>query len=129
MRIAAAISALLATLFLSMTGAQAQRYVASGQTLKLSFFCNVNPDCSAGGIPTVRVTQQPQHGRVRVAQTRDFCYFPPSDPRNVCNTRRVSGAAIRYAAPRNYTGCDSVGVEVIFPSGQMRTGSYNISVR
>jgi hypothetical protein len=129
MRSAAIVSALFATLLLSMNAAQAQRYVASGQTLKLTFFCNINPDCSAAGAPTIRITKPPEHGRVSVTHTRDFCQFPPSNPRNVCNTRRVAGVAARYIAPRNYTGYDSVGVEVFFPSGQLRTGTYNISVR
>jgi hypothetical protein len=109
--------------------AQAQRYVPSGGTVKLTFFCNINPDCSASGTPTVRITKPPEHGRVSVSQTRDFCYFQPSNPRSICNTRRVSGIAVRYTAQRGYTGYDSIGAEVFFPGGSMRSGTYNISVR
>ena len=125
--IAVAAALLCAPLF--CVSAQAQRYVPSGGTVKLTFFCNINPDCSASGTPTIRITKQPEHGRVAVSQTRDFCHFPPSNPRNVCNTRRVQGVAVRYTAERGHTGYDSVGAEVFFPDGAMRSGTFNISVR
>jgi len=125
--IAVAAALLCAPLFCA--SAHAQRYVPSGGSVKLTFFCNINPDCSASGLPTVRITKQPEHGRVSVSQTRDFCYFQPSNPRNVCNNRRVSGVGVRYTAQRGYTGYDSVGAEVFFPSGSMRSGTYSINVR
>jgi hypothetical protein len=126
MRIAA-LAALVSALLCAP--AQAQRYVLSGATVQLGFFCNINPDCSAAGTPTVRITQPPEHGRVAVSQTRGFCYFQRPNPRRACNRRRVEGVAVRYTAQRGYTGYDSIGAEVFFPSGTMRSGTYNISVR
>ena len=72
---------------------QAQRYVLSGATVQLGFFCSINPDCTAAGIPTVRITQPPEHGRVTVSRTRGFCYFQRPNPRRACNRRRVEGVA------------------------------------
>ena len=118
-----------AALLLSTFGAQAQRYVASGQTLKLYFTASVNPDCSAAGMPTIRVTKPPEHGRVSIKQTRDFLAFPQSDTRNVCNRRRVSGVVISYMSQRGYTGSDSVGAEIIYPTGSHRSGTFSITVR
>jgi hypothetical protein len=125
MRIAIAVAALLA----SAGTAQAQRTVVNGQTIQLQFFASVNPDCSARGTPTINVTQQPQHGRVSVVRIRDFTYFQPSNVRSVCNQRRVAGVGIRYTAQRGYTGSDTVGAEVIYPSGAYRRGAFNIYVR
>ena len=133
MRVTAIAAALLcAPLFCTTslcTSAQAQRYVPSGGTVKLTFLCNVNPDCSSSGNSTIRITRPPEHGRISQTHTRDFCYFPPSNPRNVCNNRRVQGVVLRYTAQRGYTGYDSVGAEVFYPGGAMRSGTFNIQVR
>jgi len=124
-----AIIAALAGAPLFCATAQAQRYVLSGATVQLSFFCNINPDCSAAGTPTVRITKPPEHGRVAVSQTRGFCYFQRPNPRKACNNRRVPGVVVNYVAQRGYTGYDSVGVEVFYPGGAMRSGTFNIQVR
>jgi hypothetical protein len=109
--------------------AHAQRYVPSGQSVKLTFVAAVNPDCSPAGMPTVRVTQGPQHGRVNLVRGRDFVYFQPSNIRSVCNQRRVSGIGIHYQSQRGYTGYDAVGLEVFFPTGTYRRGTFNVVVR
>ena len=121
-------AALLCTPLLSAP-AQAQRYVPSGGTVRLTFFCNINPDCTSSGNSTIRITRPPEHGRVVQSRTRDFCYFPPSNPRSYCNNRRVPGVVVNYVAQRGYTGYDSVGVEVFYPGGAMRSGTFNIQVR
>jgi hypothetical protein len=118
----------VAGLLLGTVSAQAQ-YVAAGKTVKLHFAASVNPDCSNAGTPTVRITRSPEHGRVTQQQTRDFTYFPPSNVRSACNTRRVSGVAIRYTAQRGYVGYDSVGVEIFYTTGRKRSGTFNINVR
>jgi hypothetical protein len=125
MRIAIAAAALL----LSTFAAHAQRFVPSGQTIKLYFVASVNPDCSAAGQPTVRITKPPEHGRASVKHTRDFVTFQPSNTRSACNQRRVSGVNISYTAQRGYIGYDSVGVEIFYPSGAHRSGTFNVSVR
>lgn len=125
-------ASLLAGLALSATNAQAQfnaRAVVAGKSLKLTFLSSINPDCTSTGDITVRITSDAQHGNVRVTRTRDFPYYIKANVRSACNTRRVPGIAVNYIAPRNYTGSDAVGIEVIFPNGAVRTNYYNISVR
>jgi hypothetical protein len=119
----------LVVLLLSAGSAQAQRYVVNGKTVQIGFFASTNPDCSTRGYPVINITQQPQHGRVRVARGNDFVRFPESNVRSACNRRRVGGAGIHYTAQRGYTGPDYVGAEVIFPSGGYRRGTINIYVR
>ncbi|MGZ5803151.1 MAG: hypothetical protein ACXWJT_03110 [Xanthobacteraceae bacterium] len=123
------IAVIIAAFFFSVGAAHAQRYVVNGQTVQLHFFASVNPDCSARGKPTVHITQPPQHGRASVAATRDFTYFPASNVRSACNQRRVSGVAVKYTSQRGYVGSDSVGAQVIYPSGGYRRGTFNIAVR
>lgn len=119
----------LVTLLVSASSAHAQRTVVNGKTIQLYFFASINPDCSSRGMPTINVTQQPQHGRVRVTRGNDFVTFPESNVRSVCNRRRVSGVGLHYTAQRGYVGPDSVGAEIISPSGGYRRGTFNVNVR
>jgi hypothetical protein len=129
MRVTIGVASLFAGLLLGTQGVQAQRYVASGQTIQLYFVASVNPDCSAAGEPTVRITSPPQHGRAALDKTHDFVFFQQSNVRSECNRRRVSGVAVRYTSQRGYVGSDSVGVEIFFPKGNHRTGTFNVNVR
>ena len=119
----------IAVLLLSAVAAQAQRHVINGQTIQLGFFVSTNPDCSARGYAVVTITQQPQHGRVRIARGNDFASFSQANPRSACNHRRLSGVGVHYTAERGYTGYDRVGVELLFPSGRHGSGTYNLYVR
>jgi len=122
----------IAIAMLSATAAQAQfvtKYAVSGQPLKLDFAASVNPDCSSLGPPTIRVVRVPEHGRLTVVQTKDFATFRPSNPRSVCNQRRVAGTAIRYVSQRGFIGMDAAGVEIIFASGNLRQANFTINVR
>ena len=116
-------------LFLWTGSAHAQRTVVNGKTSQLYFFASINPDCSARGYPTVNITQQPQHGRVKIARGQDFVTFPESNVRSACNRRRVGGVGLHYTAQRGYTGPDSIGAEVVYSSGRYRRGTFNIYVR
>jgi len=119
----------IAVLLLSAISAQAQRHVVGGQSIQLYFLASINPDCTARGYSTMTVTQQPQHGRVRITRGSDFVTIPESNARSACNRRRVPGVGIHYTAPRGYTGPDSVVVEMITPSGRLRRGTFNLYVR
>ena len=119
------------TLLLSCAGARAQasRVALSGATIELSQIALVNPDCTAAGRPVIRVTQQPEHGRLTISNVSIFPYFRPVNPRSDCNWRRVPGVIIKYTSQRGYTGFDSVRLEAFYPNGQARNGAFNINVR
>jgi hypothetical protein len=105
-------------LLLSMAPAQADKVVASGRPLQLYFAYATNPDCTSAGAVVVRVVQPPEHGRVSIRQTGVFPNFPPSNPRNVCNRRRVPGVQAIYTSQRGYIGPDLVVLEALFPAGR-----------
>lgn len=109
--------------------AQASRVALSGATIELSQIAMVNPDCSNAGRPVIRVTQQPEYGRLIISNASVFPYFRPINPRSDCNWRRVPGVIIKYVSQRGYTGSDSVRLEAFYPNGQMRNGAFNITVR
>lgn len=101
----------------------------SGQPLKLNFSNTTNPDCSSVGETIVKLTQQPQHGRVTIAKASDFPSFPKQNVRRACNKKHVTGTRTMYVSVRGYTGSDSAAIEIIFANGATARRSYTINVR
>ena len=115
-------------LLLSMASAQADKVVASGRPLQLYRAYSTNPDCTSAGAVVLRVVQPPAHGRVSIRQAGVFPNFPESNPRNVCNRRRVPGVQAIYTSQRGYLGPDSVVLQVLFPAGRGSNVSIAINV-
>jgi hypothetical protein len=124
----AAIAALSLLMVSGVANAQ-PRAVLSGATINIYNNAAVNPDCSSAGQIVLRITQPPEHGRVSVKNTRVFPYFPPFNPRSVCNHTRVPGVQLFYISQRGYFGSDSLSFEMFGPNGQSRQFNYDISVR
>jgi hypothetical protein len=115
-------------LFLSTSAARADKAVASGRPLQLYHAYATNPDCSSAGAVVLRIVQGPAHGRVSVHQAGVFPNFPPSNPRNACNRRRVRGVEATYVSQRGYLGPDFVVLQVLFPAGREVNVSVPINV-
>jgi hypothetical protein len=105
-------------LLLSMASAQAEKVVASGRPLMLYQAYSTNPDCTSAGAVVLRIAQAPEHGRVSIHHAGIFPRFPDSNPRSVCNRRRVSGMQATYVSQRGYIGSDFVVLEALFPAGR-----------
>jgi hypothetical protein len=88
-----------------------------------------NPDCTPTGAITMRVVSSPTHGRVNIVRGKVFPNFPAHNPRSRCNARGVTGVKAIYVSRRGYTGPDAAALEVIFPNGIYRRGTFGILVR
>jgi hypothetical protein len=105
------------------------RYMVAGQTLRIDFITSINPDCTSVGYATVRPTNQPQHGTLKIENTTGFTTFPADNIRAECNKRRSDGVALTYEPEADYTGSDTIDVDVIFASDSFRKIRYAIEVR
>jgi hypothetical protein len=106
-----------------------QKVAASGVPIVLTQVWSANPDCTSTGNITLRVISAPTHGRVSIVRGKVFPNFPASNPRYHCNARGVMGVKAMYVSRRGYTGHDAAALEVIFPSGNYRRGTFGVSVR
>jgi hypothetical protein len=106
-----------------------KRAVAAGGKLRLDFLYSINPDCTSIGFATVRVVEQPRHGRMTVDNGTGFTNFPASNPRAECNKRRSDGVVVVYEPEPGYFGGDSLDFYAIFPSGSLSKRHYAIDVR
>ncbi len=105
------------------------RAVAANQTLRLEFLYSINPDCSSIGFATVRILEEPKHGKIRVVNEQGFTNFPSDNARHVCNTRKSDGVVVFYEPEPGYTGADSVSIDVIYASGNSAKRRYAIDVK
>ena len=101
----------------------------AGRTGTVAFVYSLNPDCSAMGIPEVRVINPPSHGRVQVRPTLGYTSFRQSNQRYECNRRRSRGAQISYTPQSGYVGDDSFSLETFFPSGHAEKRDFHISIK
>lgn len=105
------------------------RTVAAGHKLELEFLYSINRDCTSLGLPTVRTTEAPKHGRITVENGTGFTNFPQSNPRYECNKKRSEGVNVVYEPDPDYTGGDSVTLDVIFASGGESKRHYAVEVK
>ena len=105
------------------------RVVASGAKLRLGSYVSLNPDCSATGDVTVRVTKQPEHGTVETTTSTDYVHFPKENIRSKCNQHKVKGTQVNYKAAEKYTGNDTFDLLILFPGGYAWEHHFDISVR
>jgi len=105
------------------------RVVASGAKQRMYFYASLNPDCSAIGDVTVRVTKQPEHGTVETVATTDYTYFPKENIRSKCNQHKVKGTLVNYKAAEKYTGNDEFDLLIIFPNGFAWEHHFDMRVR
>jgi hypothetical protein len=102
---------------------------AAGQSLRVAFLYDLNPDCSQIGFATVRIIDKPKHGRMSVEKGTGFSTFPQNNPRYDCNKRRSNGVVISYKPNSGYIGPESITVDVIYPDGGARRRHYSIDVK
>jgi hypothetical protein len=127
---AACVGALgLSAAWANNASAQTAYNVVAGHEVKVYWAYSLNPDCTPNGQIVVRLTQQPQHGRIAIRNARLFPNYPSSNIRYVCNTRRVPGIEAYYHPASGYIGFDTAAFESIFPNGEYRTYAASIQVR
>ncbi len=125
-----ATTVLLTLLALATPAAAAEeKFDPSGVNQQIDFFADVNPDCSSGGTPIVRLIDGPDKGVVTTDKGRDFKPFPRGNVRHVCNRKRVAGTKLFYKSSPGFVGTDRVRVLVLSGSGAGREATYLIQVR
>ena len=105
------------------------RAVASDQKLRLEFLYSLNADCTSMGFATVRIVEQPKHGRITVENGTGFTNFPQNNQRYECNKSRSDGVIVIYEPDSGFAGTNSVNIDVIFSSGTSGKRHYSIEVK
>ena len=95
----------------------------SGKPIQIGLYLNVRPDCTAGPLPTIRLTVPPEHGKVVVKKAK-------VSATNVkqCLAFEVPGLVAFYQSQPNFAGLDALTLEVKFPGGRMELQKITVTV-
>jgi hypothetical protein len=105
------------------------RIIASGAKQRVGFYVSLNPDCTASGDVTVRVTKQPEHGTVETVARTDYAHYSKENIRSKCNQHKVKGTLVNYKSAEKYTGNDEFDLLILFPGGYAWEHHFDMSVR
>jgi hypothetical protein len=105
------------------------RIIISGTKTQIGFFHSLNPDCTLTGETIVRVTKEPEHGKIDIATINSFAHFKKDNIRFKCNEHKVKGPAVFYKSEDKYVGDDAVDFLVIFPKGFAWDLHVNLKVK
>ena len=105
------------------------RAVPAGRKWRIDFLYSINPDCSSLGFASVRVLEEPTHGKVAVENGTGYPNFPQNNQRYECNRRQADGVAVFYEPQSEFVGTDSVTIDIVFASGSSRRQHYAIEVK
>lgn len=97
--------------------------VRPGVETRVGIYVNVNPDCTSGALPTIRLSEPPQHGRliVKTGKITATNY-------KQCLALQVPGYIAFYRPGPNFSADDKVVIEVKYPNGRTEIQRIKIIV-
>ena len=115
----------------SMTSSERLSVAANGE-LRVGFYLGaIRDDCSVSGHATVRQTIDPANGRLVFRQAQDVprIIAAPGTARAKCAGRSFGGTLVTYRPAPGFTGDDTFGIDVIWPSGASLKRTISVQVR
>jgi hypothetical protein len=95
----------------------------SGKPVQIGLYLNVRPDCTAGPLPTIRLTAPPEHGTVMVKKAK-----VSATNFKQCLAFEVPGLVAFYQSQPNFAGLDVLTLEVKFPGGRTELQKITVTV-
>jgi hypothetical protein len=124
-RLTGAILLLVATYI--ATRAETVESAARGETgkdIRIGVYTNIQPDCTSGPLPTIRLVTPPTHGKVTVKKGNvDATNYKQ------CLALSVPAYVAFYRSDKDFLGNDSVVLEVRYPGGKQEVQHIVITVR
>jgi hypothetical protein len=96
----------------------------TGKDIQIGVYVNVQPDCTSGPLPTMRLLEPPAHGKVTVKKGN-----VSATNYKQCLALSVPAYVAFYRSERNFLGSDSVLLEVRYPGGKQELHNIVITVR
>ena len=85
----------------------------SNKEFRVGIYVNLKPDCTSGPLPSIRLISPPEHGKVTVKQgTVNATNY------RQCLAVQVPGFVAFYQSTENFSGTDSISLEVKTPGGR-----------
>ena len=91
--------------------------------VRVGVYVNVQPDCSSGPLPTIRLTDPPTNGRVVVKRAKIG-----ATNYKQCLSLQVPGLVALYRSRPGFSGSDTLSLEVKFPNGNTQVQRITVTV-
>ena len=95
----------------------------AGRDIRIGVFASIGADCKAGPLPTIRLKQPPGHGAVTVKQGK----LRTTNLRQ-CLAAEVPAFIVVYKSKPEFSGDDTVTLEVINAGGKIQLQKITVSV-
>jgi hypothetical protein len=115
----------------SISMSQRLSVVANGE-LRVGFYVGgILDDCSIPADATVRTIIEPANGRLAFRKTIDVPHLivAAGTAKAKCAGRRYPGTLVTYRPTPGFTGEDTFGIDVIWPSGASFKRTISVQVR
>ena len=85
----------------------------AGRDLRIAVFASLRPDCTPGALPTIRLSEEPKHGKVTVKSGK-----VRTTNLQKCLAAEVPAFVVFYRSSPDFEGQDQVALDVV--SGDKR---------
>jgi hypothetical protein len=95
----------------------------SGKAIRVGVYLNVQPDCSSGPLPSIRLVSPPGNGSVTIKRGKIN-----ATNYKQCLALEVPGYVAFYQSKADFTGTDTLTLEVKFPQGRTELQRITVNV-
>ena len=95
----------------------------AGKNVRVGVYVNVQPDCTSGPLPTIRLSTAPAHGKVTVRKAK-----VGTTNYKQCLALEVTGYVAFYKSEPDFSGNDTFVLEVKFPGGRTETQRFTVTI-
>jgi hypothetical protein len=95
----------------------------SGKDVRIGVYINVRPDCTSGPLPAIKLNSPPASGKVTVRKGN-----VTATNYKQCLALQVPAFVAIYRSNANFSGVDTLELEVRFPDGRVEIQKFQITV-
>lgn len=92
--------------------------------IRIGVYLNVQPDCTSGPLPTIRLLSQPEHGKVTVKPGK----ISATNYRQ-CLALQVPALVAFYRSAAGFSGTDTLTLEIKFSNGRVEIQKIILTVQ
>jgi hypothetical protein len=94
-----------------------------GKDIQVGIYLNVQPDCTSGPLPTIRLLKPPEHGKVAVKKAK-----LSATNYKQCLALEVPGFIAFYRSAADFVGSDVILLEVKYQGGRVELQKITVTV-
>ena len=95
----------------------------AGKDVRIGVYVNIRPDCTSGPLPAIRLSEPPANGKVTVRKGN-----VSATNYKQCLALQVPAFVAIYRSDNNFSGVDTLELEVKYPNGRLEVQKFRITV-